>query len=84
MPQLDWREYELLEFFDTLQFEAEYSVLHRFSTVRNRLQLLFTLEQWDREIDVRLCREDSDISIVNFAAFVRGEIRYHNDKRGTY
>jgi hypothetical protein len=82
MPDLHWREYELLEFFDNVTYIAEYGLLHRFMTIRNGLELRVDLQQYDCQIDVILSRAGSEQSLVRFIAFIRGEIRRIDDPRG--
>ncbi|MGE3315347.1 MAG: hypothetical protein AB7O26_09535 [Planctomycetaceae bacterium] len=84
MPQLDWREYELLEFFETFLVEEDYGTRHRFEETRNGVRLVLSLEQYVGRIEISLFREGSENSIASFVAFVRGAVRHINDKRGNY
>jgi hypothetical protein len=51
---------------------------------RNGLRLLITVWQFESVIQVTLFRESSDVALMDFTCFVRGEVRHINDGRGNY
>ena len=84
MPELEWNEIDLLDFFAVLPTAEEDGVSHSFEIDRNGLQLLLTIRQYESVIQVSVFRRDSDHALFTFTAYVRGEVRLVNDQRGRY
>jgi hypothetical protein len=84
MPQLAWNETEFLDFFSVEPTVEEYAVSHSYEIERNGLRLLFTVWQLESVIQASLFRDNVDEPLFAFAAYVRGEARFINDKRGRF
>ncbi len=84
MPQLAWNETEFCEFTGVEPRIEDYGVSHHFELERSGLQLQLTIWQLESVIQVSLTRLSSDPPLVEFVAYVRGEARCIDDKRGRY
>jgi len=84
MPQLKWEPVDVLECFAVAPIVEDYEVAHTYEVHRDGLRLLFKIEQLECLIQASLFRDEGQSPIISFRAYVRGEVRYINDKRGTY
>src|SRR5262245_62100312 len=63
---------------------GDYAVSHNYELERDGLRLLFTLWQLESVIQASLFRVQDETAMFTFAAYVRGEARFINDRRGRY
>lgn len=84
MPQLQWNELDFLDCFGVEPTAEEYAVSHNYEIARDGLRLLLTVWQLESVIQASVFRDKSDDALFTFAAYVRGEARFINDKRGRY
>ena len=84
MPQLNWNDLDFLDFFAVEPNVEDYAVSYNHEIERDGLRLLFTVWHLESVIQASLFREKSDDALFTFAAYVRGEARFINDKRGRY
>ncbi len=84
MPQLRWNDTDFLDFFAVEPTVEEHAVSHSYELERDGLRLLFTLWQLESVIQASLFRENAETALFSFAAYVRGEARFINDRRGRY
>jgi hypothetical protein len=84
MPQLRWNETDFLDFFSVVPTIDEHTTSCSYEVQRDGLRLLLTLWHWESVIQASLFREKSETALITFAAYVRGEARFVNDKRGRY
>src|SRR5687767_12024041 len=83
MPQLKWNDVDFLEFF-AVEPTVDYDVAHHYEIERAGLRLLFTVWQLESVIQASLFRDQADDALFTVCAYVRGEARFINDKRGRY
>jgi hypothetical protein len=84
MPQLNWDELDFLEYLEVDAIVDEYSTSHKYEVEQNDLRLLVTVWQYESVIQLSLFRAPTNVTILSFACFLRGNARYVNDKRGKY
>ncbi len=84
MPPLQWNETDFLDFFNVDPAVEDYFVSYNYEVERHGLRLLLTLWQFESVIQASLFRDQSHTALFTFAAYVRGEVRVINDKRGRY
>ncbi len=84
MPQLNWNETDFLECLEVEPDISDYAVSHSYEVNKNGLRLLITVWQYESAVQLTLSRDATEANLFSFAAYVRGEVRYVNDKRGTY
>jgi hypothetical protein len=84
MPQLSWNELDFLDFFAAEPIVEDYAVSHNYEIEREGLRLLLTLWQLESVIQASLFRSKAETPLFTFAAYVRGDARFINDKRGRY
>lgn len=84
MPQLEWNDIDFLDFFAVEPAVGDYAVSYNYEVERCGLRLLFTVWQYESVIQASVFRNDAHDALFTFAAYVRGEARFINDKRGRY
>lgn len=84
MPQLEWNDIDLLDFFSVEPAVEDGEVAHSYEVERNELRLLLTVWQYESVIQVSIFRSSVDDAIITFAAYVRDRVRFINDQRGRY
>jgi hypothetical protein len=81
---LDWDELEFLTYLDVMPDVGEYDVYHTYELVQDHMRLFVTVLQFESVVNLALYQESSGKAAVDLWLFVRGSIRYINDKRGQY
>jgi hypothetical protein len=84
MPQLRWNDTDFLDFFAVEPTIEDYAVSHNYELERDGLRLLFTVWQLESVIQASLFRGKAETALFTFAAYVRGEARFINDRMGRY
>jgi hypothetical protein len=84
MPQLEWNDIDLLDFFAVEPTVEDYAASHNYEVERNGLRLLFTVWQNESVIQVSVFRSGAEDVLFTFAAYVRSGVRFIDDKRGKY
>jgi hypothetical protein len=84
MRQLDWNEFDFLEFFEVEPIVLDEIVSHSYEAHRNGLRLLLTVWQLESVIQATLFQEGSEAGLFSFAVYVRGAAIYVDDERGQY
>ena len=84
MPQLQWNDVDFLDFFAVEPGVEDGAVSYNYEIQRNGLRLLFTVWQYESVIQASVFRDDGETALFTFAAYVRAEARFVNDKRGRY
>lgn len=84
MPQLKWNELNLFEFLCCEPVVGDYGVSHDYELVRNELRLSLRIKQLESLARMSLFNGSSNVQLFAFAAFVRGEVRLMNDRRGRF
>jgi hypothetical protein len=84
MPQLQWNDVDLLEFFEVVPTIGDYETSHRYEIERAGIRLQFTVWQFESVVQAFLFRDTANDALISFAAYVRGEARLVNDERGKY
>jgi hypothetical protein len=84
MPQLDWDEIDFLECLGIIPSVEDYEVKHTYKVNRSGLVLTLIVKQLDSLVQIALQQQDLKEPVVALAFFVRGSVRYINDKRGRY
>ena len=82
MPQLAWNDVDFLDFFAVEPIVEDGAISFNYEIQRNGLRLLFTVWQYESVIQASVFRGDADVALFTFAAYVRDEARFINDKRG--
>lgn len=84
MPQLDWDETDFMECLEVIPTVEDYEVKHVYEVNKDGLSLLVCVWQLESVVGLSLRQHDGDELLTEFALFVRGAVRYVNDKRGEY
>lgn len=84
MPQLEWNEIDLLDYFEVEPTVLDEVVSHSYEVERNGLRLLLTVWQLESVVQVTLFRSESEAEIFTFAAYARGPVRRIDDQRGKF
>ena len=74
MPDLQWDENELVEYFSVLPTTDEDAVHHSFELTRDNLRMLFTIWKYESVMRLTLSYCDSQEELLDVTAFVRGGI----------
>lgn len=84
MPELKWNEYEIIECLGVLPTVDDYNTGHHFKLEKNGLFLKMSIWQYESLIAASLYQSGKENPFITFWFVVRDEIRYINDKRGSF
>lgn len=84
MPELKWNEYEIIECLSVLPEIDDYNTGHHFKVEKNNLILKMSIWQHESLIAISLYQTGNENPFMIFWFVVRDEIRYINDKRGSF
>ncbi|MBX9666037.1 MAG: hypothetical protein K2X93_00405 [Candidatus Obscuribacterales bacterium] len=84
MPKLNWCELDFLECLEADPIVDDYGTSHYYELEQGDLRIQVTVWQYESVIQLSLLRASTNVTIFGFASFVRGNVRYINDKRGKY
>jgi hypothetical protein len=84
MPQLDWDETDFLECLEVVPSIGDYEIKHTYEVNKNGLALTLIVKQLESLVQIALCQQDIDRPLIDLVLFVRGRVRYVNDKWGRY
>ena len=85
MPQLDWNPLEFLECLNvTPNFDEEYETFYQYILVQGDLRLVMTVFQYEQVVELFLEGVATGATVFRCALFVRGAVKFINDKRGKY
>lgn len=84
MPKLKWNVYDFVECLGVLPEIDDYETGHHFTIEKDDLNLVLSIWQYDGLFQISLYQSKIEIPIISFYLAVRDEVKYINDKRGSY
>jgi hypothetical protein len=84
LPQLDWDETDFMICLEAVPEVKEYGVQHLYRVEKHGIALVVIVRQLESLVWLSLRQVDSVAPLIEFDLYVRGGVKYVNDKRGEY
>jgi hypothetical protein len=84
MPQLKWNQYDFVECLGVVPKVGDYETEYIFEAENDGLRVLINVWPSESIVQISLFRDGSADYVTSFGLAVRGEVRFINDKRGSY
>lgn len=84
MPELKWNEHEVIECLGVLPKVDDYETGHHFRVEKDEIILVLSIWQYDCLVEISLYQSNKKNPLINFHISVRDEIKFINDKRGSF